>query len=322
MHRLPMLLRLLLCPVSYFHPINIASITAAGSGKWITHLLVENIFKQYGEVGAEIRRLQARISKWLADANFAVELVDVESLAQVPFMTDFNINTYLAFGDVLAYRTMPQEDTQKEVVRLGGADATFTIPTFLLPHHEHLLPPLPSKKDLRQLAADISLADGKPKQVQAEAALEQAEKDETNIRMAVHASLPACFDQELLNFIAALVKATKVVELERQADEGGEDAVGFMEFAKTLNRSATDEERETSGFRSFAKSLNRTAKDGMKKAVVGGMVNDRWIAKTVGKITKRLETAQGDVGYSGNIPVSLEVYRPGKGVVLPKKLLG
>ena len=80
-----MLLRLLLCPLSYFHPLGIKSITAAGSGKWITHLLAEHVFQSFGEVDAEIRRLQARISKWLIDANFAVELLDIEGLAQVCF---------------------------------------------------------------------------------------------------------------------------------------------------------------------------------------------------------------------------------------------
>jgi len=42
----------------------------------------------------------------------------------------------------------------------------------------------------------------------------------------------------------------------------------------------------------------------------------------VGKITKKLETAQGDVGYSGNIPVQLEHYRPGEWDKLASKLLG
>ena len=109
--------------------------------------------------------------------------------------------------------------------------------------------------------------------------------------------------------------------MEKDADARSDDVVGFKDFARTLNRSATDEEKETSGFRSFAKSLNKSAQVGMKKAVVGGIVNDRWIAKMVGKITKQLETAQGDIGYSGNIPVALEAYRPAKGTKLPSKLL-
>ena len=68
-------------------------------------------------------------------------------------------------------------------------------------------------------------------------------------------------------------------------------------------------DEEVTGFKDFAKSLNRGMKDSMKKAVVDGIVNDRWIAKMVGKITKKLETAMGDVGYSGNIPVALATYR-------------
>ena len=80
---------------------------------------------------------------------------------------------------------------------------------------------------------------------------------------------------------------TKVVEIEKEVDAHTDESVDFMSFAKTLNRSATLEEKETSGFRSFAKSLNKSAQVGMKKAM-GGIVNDRWIAKIVGKITKML----------------------------------
>ena len=47
----------------------------------------------------------------------------------------------------------------------------------------------------------------------------------------------------------------------------------------------------------------------MKKVVVGGMINDRWIAKIVGKIAAKLEQAQGDLGYSGSIHIPLAPYR-------------
>jgi hypothetical protein len=303
MHRLPMLLRLLLVPLSYFHPLSIASITGTGSGKWIKHILEEKVFENYGDDAAEIRRLQSKISTWLSDANFALELADVTGLAQVPFMTAFDIICYLGFGDVMAYRTLPEDVTLKQVIRLGGADATFAIPSFLLPHHEHILPPVPTAQDKEKLAQEIEDADGKPKTIQAEHQLEQAQKDEASIKMSVHASLPACFDQELLNFVAALVKATKVVELEKEpnAMDGA-----FGEF---------------SGFKDFGRNLHKATRDGMKKAVVGGIVNAQWIAKMVGKVTKRLETAQGDIGYSGNIPVKLDAYRPRKGEKLPSKLL-
>jgi hypothetical protein len=44
LHRLPMLLRLLLNPLSYFHPVKISSITATASGRWIDSMLVEKVF--------------------------------------------------------------------------------------------------------------------------------------------------------------------------------------------------------------------------------------------------------------------------------------
>ena len=68
-------------------------------------------------------------------------------------------------------------------------------------------------------------------------------------------------------------------------------------------------DQEVSGFKDFTHSLHRGMKENMKKVVVDSIVNDRWIAKLVGKITQKLETTQGDVGYSGNIPVALEAYR-------------
>jgi len=42
---------------------------------------------------------------------------------------------------------------------------------------------------------------------------------------------------------------------------------------------------------------------------VDAAANDKWIAKLVGKVTKKLETMQGDIGYSGDLPVALDVYR-------------
>ncbi|KAH6680498.1 hypothetical protein B0J14DRAFT_266791 [Halenospora varia] len=191
----------------------------------------------------------------------------------------------------MAYRTLPDEVELKQVVRLGGADARFHVPSFLLPHHDHLLPPVPSSEQKKELESNIDAADGKPKEIQAEHELKQVEKDEANVKISVHARLPACFDQELLDFIAALVKATKVVELEKQPSVMDEEVHGLKDFSRTLKGGM---------------------KDGFKKAVVDGVVNDRLIAKIVGKITKKLEVARGEAGYSGDIPIALAVYRTGE----------
>jgi hypothetical protein len=325
-HRFPLLLRLLLGPISYFHPISFSSIIGTASGLWIRHMLLDHIFKGYSEGDRDIRNLEERMSAWLADANFVVEMDDIIGLAQVPIITDYKINCFLGVKDIMIYRTLPKQVLLREVVRLGGADATFTIPTFLLPHHEHILPPKPTANDKSDMQEDIDNADGKPQQFLAEKELDQLVKDETNVEMSVHLKLPACLDQELLNFVAALVKATKLVEMEKDpaaadissvdddadtasimsvASDGSEmstskiDKKSVKGFAKSLNTATLE------GFR----NLNTATKEGFKKAVVGGVLNDRWIAKLVGKVTKVLETAQGDIGYSGNIPVSLERYR-------------
>jgi hypothetical protein len=311
MHRLPLLLRLLLNPLSYFHPIKIASITAAGSGKWLQHTLHEHVFKHYGETDSGIRRLERRVSMWLSDANFVLELVDINALANVPLSTKNDITSQLKINDVLAYRTLPKEVNLKEVVRLGGADANVTIPSFLLPHHEHVLPPEPTEEDELRHEEEVEQADGLPKEVQAAKELERAIKDETVVPFSAHAKLPAIFDQELLDFIAALVKAVKIIEMEK--DPEVQEVAEALEETDIMESPTSPTKRS---LRDVALQLNANMKksmkvvnDGMRRVGIDAVANDRFIAKLVGKITKKLETAQGDLGYSGDIPVPLKPYR-------------
>lgn len=154
----------------------------------------------------------------------------------------------------------------------------------------------------------------------------------------------------MLNFVAALVKATKIIEMEKEVDaadridtplsptfsdstadslsrvtsmddersEAGQaseadkislkEAAGFKVFAKSIRQNLQDGTTRNK-IREFAKDLHQSTKDGMKKTIVGGLVNDRWIAKMVGKVAATLQKAQGDVGYSGSIPLSLAPYR-------------
>lgn len=65
-------------------------------------------------------------------------------------------------------------------------------------------------EDKRAQEAEVRQADGHPKAVQAEHELSKLKNDECTGKMSVHIRLPAQIDQELLNFVAALVKATKV----------------------------------------------------------------------------------------------------------------
>ncbi|KAF2436115.1 hypothetical protein EJ08DRAFT_624654 [Tothia fuscella] len=306
LHRLPFLLRLLLNPISYFHPIKITSITAAASGKWLQHTLHHKLFKHYAETDSGLRKLERRVSTWLTDANFVLQMVDITGLAQVPMNTNFDINTSVKIDDVMAFRTQAGQIDLKEVVRLGGADATIQVPSFLLPHHEHLMPALPTAEDVYEQEKEVEEADNIPKEVQAKIALKQTRKDETNVKLSVHGRLPAVFDQELLDFIAALVKAAKIIEMEKEPDLVEETLEDSEVLEAPTKRSLRDIARE---MKTGMKEGMKTVNEGMRRVGIDAVANDRFIAKMVGKITKKLETALGDIGYSGDLPVALGPYR-------------
>lgn len=338
-HRLPLLYRMLLSPICYFHPVNIKSITAAGSGKWFKYLMQQYFFKHYTQ-DADVRKLENRISAWLADANFAVELGAIHATAQFPITTTYDIETHFKIKDVMAYRTLPGGVDLKQVVRVGGADAAITLPVYLFPRHEHLLPAKPTEFDQMKLQQEIDDNEGAPQAVQAQTALEQLLKDEANMNISVHAHLPARFHQDLLNFTAAIVKASKVIETDKdweevkslrelkrastQLSDSEVSSIASTGTAGTTGTStstldASDLNGEKKSIKTFLRKVDTgfkeagtTMRDGMRKAglnTASAMANDRWIAKLVGKITRKLEKAQGDLGYSGNIPLPLQPYR-------------
>ncbi|KAH8726270.1 hypothetical protein GQ44DRAFT_614245 [Phaeosphaeriaceae sp. PMI808] len=336
LHRLPFLYRLMLSPLCYFHTVKFKSVTAAGSGKWFVNLMRQYLFKHYTGQDSEIRRLEARISAWCADANFAVELGPIASECSFPINTNYKIQCHFKMSDVMAYRATPGAEELKQVVRLGGADAVLTIPMFLFPHHEHIFPDKFTEFQLMELEESIKEIAGTPKEVQARKNFKRLKKDEASMHISAHAHLPAQFHQDLLNFVAALVKATKVIESDKSFEEarvlrelkrvstaGSESDVDSVASVDTTNTTNTNDTATTinsnKGFKDFLKKVDTGFKDasaktmvGMRKAgvnTVSAMANDRWIASLVGKVTRKLEKAQGEVGYSGEVPIPLAKYR-------------
>lgn len=300
LHRMPLLLRLLLNPLSYFHPVSITSITAAASGKWLSSLLSSRLFQDYAAENMELRHLQRKIFSWLGDANFCLELAGIEGVARVPLLSGFDIFTSLTINDVLAFRTLPLKTALTQVVRLGGADARFTIPLFLLPHHEHLLPPLPGPEEKAHLMEKVKRADGLPKREQKRREATQAMGDRASVHMAAHARLPAVLEKDLLDFLVALIKALKVVELEKEPSAMS---------------------HEVKGLRDFGRCLKSAVKENAKKAAVDGVLDERLVSKLVGKVTRKLESAQGEVGWAGELEVELGGYRLPVGHVENHKIL-
>ncbi|CAJ2500262.1 Uu.00g031150.m01.CDS01 [Anthostomella pinea] len=367
LHRLPFLYRLILNPISYFHPIFIKSLTSTGSGRWFASLMKKHFFKHYSTSDAEVRRLEGRISAWLADANFAVGLTDMYCTAHVPMDTDFDIDCKFKLADLKAHRTLPEAVNLTQVIHLGGADATFTLPSFLLPHHEHIMPSKLTDFEELQMQQEIEEAKGTPKAVQLQQKLERRQRDETAMKISAHGHLPALFDQQLLNFIAATVKATKVIEVEkgheavllkRRADSiaaesissdtivadvitpdnlsagsagskdskgskgSDRDTIGSSASTPASPRNSVSQSNFTGRMNQTFKGMNTKIVDGWRKAginTVNAVANDRWIAKVVGNIMRKLENAQGDVGYSGLITLPLAQYRE-KAETAPKIL--
>jgi hypothetical protein len=176
--------------------------------------------------------------------------------------------------------------------------------------------------------------------VQALKDFEKCKKDETGMGFSAHAHLPAQLHQDLLNFIAAIVKATKVIESDKSFEEAkvlrelkrvstmsnensDVDSVASVDTTNTTKTTDTTDTNTTvnsdKGFKNFLKKVDTGFKDASAKTVVGmrkaglntvsAMANDRWIASLVGKITRKLEKAQGEVGYSGEVPIALGKYR-------------
>ncbi|XP_014557389.1 hypothetical protein COCVIDRAFT_97194 [Bipolaris victoriae FI3] len=335
LHRLPLLYRLMLSPICYFHPVKFKSVTAAGSGKWFTALMKKYFFKHYSSQDAEIRRLEARISSWCADANFAVELGPIQSEAQFPINTNYNIQAKFKISDVLAYRILPDAVELKQVVRLGGANATLTIPTFLFPHHEHIFPEKASDFELLEIESAINEAEPTPKQALARKELKRLKRDEAAMHVSAHAHLPAQFHQDLLNFVAAIVKATKVIESDKDFEEAKvlrelkrvstnlsdseASSVASVNTNNTETTQTTINGTEDKSFKAFLKKVDTGFKEASNKTMVGmrkagqttvhAMANDRWIARLVGKVTRKMEKVQGELGYSVDVPIPLAKYR-------------
>jgi hypothetical protein len=300
-----------LSPLAYFHSIHFDSVTIGGSGKWLKYLLQQFVFRgQDATRDSAVRNLERRLSAWLADANFVAQIADISATAQVPLSTSFDITTLIRADDVMMYRTMPAKVDPKQVVRLAGADVSITTPSFLLPHHEHILPlrPSPKVQAEKQEQLDDALYAGQksPKKMEAQQELEQEKRDETNLTISAHARLPAVFDQELLDFVAALVKATKMIELEHGPQP---DPIQQIEESVSDIEDDAPKVQKRRTFMDMARSFEGDLTKSVKRVAVDAVTNDRWIAKLVGKTVKRLENARGYVGYTGLVPVPLAPYR-------------
>ncbi len=279
--RTPFLLRLILMPVSYLHPTKIAVVAISASGSWLADLLKEKVYSKYSEDRDDIKQLEQSVTDWMIDATFCLDLADIQGLAQVSIRSSQDIVASCSCASGAVMRAEPKTGEVAPALRVEGGDATITLPSYLLPVHEHLLPPKPDS---------------------------DSEEDTATIELSTHLSFPAILDSTMVDFVAELVDSAIVMQIE---DVDGEDAQKSSTSGNALKRA----QAKVAG---QAQDVRDAIKKGMKKAAFSASNADQ-IAKLVRTIAQKLETMQGDVGYSGSMSVPLAGFHADG--ELPKKLL-
>ena len=210
--RVPIFLRLILMPLSNLHPIECPSICISGSGGWPSVMVEKKFAEYYDTHDSRIRGLVKEISEWLATAEYCVDVTNLKGDGRVPIRTSYDIHTGLSTTNVVVTRMDAGVTSIRRVIQLKGSDASFVIPTCLLPHHGHLLPPGPPTRRIDEQAklkaggdhrADILASDG-------------SDNDTAEVHMSVRATLPARFDESFFSFATTAIKTSQMIDIDEE----------------------------------------------------------------------------------------------------------
>lgn len=221
--RCPVLLRMFLNPVSYNHPVHFKSIVLTGCGKYVNALLEEYYFKSYPEENKELKKLKDEIDAFLTKGKLNVVLPHILGLASVPFLTHYDILTFVKAPEVLIYQTIEKDEhgndieVVEELARLEGVAATFSIPSALLPHHDDLLPPPPE---------DIN------------------EPDCLNVKMSILGSLPGKFHQSMVEFAITMLKCSQVLTLQKNATSMSDEVETVADFSRSVGKAFKEQTKK------------------------------------------------------------------------------
>ncbi|KAK6529464.1 hypothetical protein TWF281_008637 [Arthrobotrys megalospora] len=205
-----------------------------------------------------------------------------------------------------------------EVARINGLSGTVEVPSMLLPHHEYLFPPPPASRGkggrtLAKVEEDVAVFREEDDRLEDDvltddfdgrktpAGITDSEgKDEVYVIATALASLPAQFNSTILHFATALLKASKLIEIEKGISIIGRDNGAAMDGGDEDEGSAAATPTRS---RSLSRMGTRISK-AMKRTFTGA-VDDAWIARLVGRLVGKVEGLRGEVGYKMPIPVDL-----------------
>lgn len=213
------LLRLFLNSISYNHPVHFQAITLTGCGRYLNQILGSKFFQQYDDYNKEINKLKEDVNSYLGDGKFSVVLPDIYGLASVPFLTSYDIITYVKAPKVLIFKSTQDSETKTtldvaDVAEIGGFSATFGIPSCLLPNHEDLIPDPPR---------------------------DPHEPDVVNIKMALLMSLPGKLHPDMIAFASTMVKASQVLTLHKQTNSMSTEVKSIGDFTKALGGASKEQ---------------------------------------------------------------------------------
>ncbi|KAK6344296.1 hypothetical protein TWF696_007936 [Orbilia brochopaga] len=206
-----------------------------------------------------------------------------------------------------------------EVARINGISSRVEVPSLLLPHHEYLFPPPPGiskdvkgpSRGLEKVASDVAVHQHEDDRLEDDVLTDEfdgrqpaalplehgGDRDEVIVLATVLASLPAQFNSTILHFATALLKASKLIEIEK----------GTNGVLPSFN--LDDEDSETPFPRSRSLSRMGTRISASMKRTVTGAVDDAWIARLMGRLVSKIEGLKGEIGYKMPITVDLHPRR-------------
>ncbi|KAF3931390.1 hypothetical protein ABW19_dt0200815 [Dactylella cylindrospora] len=264
------------------------------------------------DIIASIKTSTVQVFKVLVAPEIADPLLDdddvisVDSAASNISSISSKSNISITIKDKAGIK-QEEEKGISEVARISGVSATVEVPSLLLPHHEYLFPPPPAStatsrfNGLAKVAEDVAVHHDEDDRLEDDVLCDDfdgrkpaiipnnGDRDEVIVLATILASLPAQFNSTILHFATALLKASKLIEIEK----------GFA------NGSLRGEDDDITPTRSRSLSRVGSKISATMKRTFTGAVDDAWLAKLVGKLVTKVEGLKGEVGYKMPIPVDL-----------------
>ncbi|KAM0721802.1 hypothetical protein Q7P37_002727 [Cladosporium fusiforme] len=292
--RAPIILRFILWLLSQSHNITCPVVCFSADGRYLGDELLQSLFRKHAADDSRIQELKQEVSSWLSEADLYLDFMSLTGQSTVPILTSNKITAELRSTGVVISRLGTNIVNVGRVAKLSGADASFKIPTRLLPSHASVAPPPRPDED-----------------------------DTASVSMSIRASLPAYFSESSLNFAATLSKTSQMLDIE---EEAGRASKNKSITSGTDNKDTSDstqdngdDEQESRTHRVLDKiphvhigaaakhpidRLKQSLHKEVKKTAVD-KVDGAWFAKWTNKCLEELEWLDGDFGYSTEVPVAI-----------------